>query len=414
VISQSALSTVRETLPVVGAAIGDITPIFYKRMFTARPDLLRDLFNRGNQAQGEQQKALAGAIAAYASLLVSDDAPNIDAMMSRIANKHASLGITEDQYPIVYEHLFAAIGEVLGDAATPEVVDAWTEVYWDMADALIKAEKELYARHDVAPGDVWRDLVVTRRRQESPNTVSLVLSRPDGGVLPQAQPGQYVSVQVELPDGANQIRQYSLTKATARTSWTVTIKAEPGRAEAGIPAGEVSNFIHGNVFEGDTIRCSLPYGDLVVEDSEAPLLLVSAGIGCTPILGALNDLVSKESRRPVTVLHADQSMAAHAHRSEMAQLVRPAARCEHAPLVRAARCPSRHRDGPRRLHQPRRGARRRQCAGLPVRPAAFHEGGSPRPRRTRRAGDEHPLRSLRPRYLGHRARGSPGLIGPAA
>src|SRR5699024_148668 len=121
VISQSALSAVRETLPVVGAAIGDITPIFYKRMFTARPDLLRDLFNRGNQAQGEQQKALAGAIAAYASLLVSDDAPNIDAMMSRIANKHASLGITEDQYPIVYEHLFAAIGEVLGDAATPEV-----------------------------------------------------------------------------------------------------------------------------------------------------------------------------------------------------------------------------------------------------------------------------------------------------
>src|SRR5699024_5888348 len=223
VISQSALSTVRETLPVVGSAIGDITPIFYKRMFTARPDLLRDLFNRGNQAQGEQQKALAGAIAAYASLLVSDDAPNIDAMMSRIANKHASLGITEDQYPIVYEHLFAAIGEVLGDAATPEVVDPWTAVYWDVADALIEAEKELYARHDVAPGDAWRDLVVTRRRQESPNTVSLVLSRPDGGVLPQAQPGQYVSVQVQLPDGANQIRQYSLTKATGRTSWTVTI-----------------------------------------------------------------------------------------------------------------------------------------------------------------------------------------------
>ena len=163
-ISQSALSTVRETLPVVGAAIGDITPIFYKRMFTARPDLLRDLFNRGNQAQGEQQKALAGAIAAYASLLVSDDAPNIDAMMSRIANKHASLGITEDQYPIVYEHLFAAIGEVLGDAATPEVVDAWTEVYWDMADALIAAERELYAEHDVEPGDVWSELKVIRPR----------------------------------------------------------------------------------------------------------------------------------------------------------------------------------------------------------------------------------------------------------
>ena len=286
-ISQPALTVVRDTLPVIGSAIGDITPIFYDRMFTARPDLLRDLFNRGNQAQGEQQKALAGAIAAYASLLVSEDAPNIDAMMSRIANKHASLGITEDQYPIVYEHLFAAIGEVLGDAATPEVVDAWTEVYWDMANTLIAAERELYAEHDVEPGDVWSELKVIRRRQESPHTISLVLARPDGGRLPQARPGQYISVQVQLPDGANQIRQYSLTRATSHESWTVTIKAEPGRAEAGVPAGEVSNFIHGNVFEGDTIRCSLPYGDLVVEDAEAPLLLVSAGIGCTPILGAL-------------------------------------------------------------------------------------------------------------------------------
>src|SRR5699024_6064269 len=83
VISQSAVSTVREALPAVGGAIVDITPIFYRRMFTARPDLLRDQVNRGNQAQSEQQKALAGAIAAYASLLVSDDPPNIDAMMSR-------------------------------------------------------------------------------------------------------------------------------------------------------------------------------------------------------------------------------------------------------------------------------------------------------------------------------------------
>jgi nitric oxide dioxygenase len=331
VISQPALAIVRDTLPVIGSAIGDITPIFYDRMFAARPDLLSDLFNRGNQAQGEQQKALAGAIAAYASLLVSEDAPNIDAMMSRIANKHASLGITEDQYPIVYEHLFAAIGEVLGEAATPEVVDAWTEVYWDMAHTLIAAERDLYARYEVEPGDVWSDLTVVRRRQESPQTVSLVLARPDGGVLPQARPGQYISVQVPLPDGAHQIRQYSLTRADSHVSWTVTIKAEPGRAEAGIPAGEVSNFIHGNVFEGDTIRCSLPYGDLVVEDAETPLLLVSAGIGCTPILGALNDLVSKESQREVTVLHADQSMATHAHRQEMATLVNqlPGARMHH-------------------------------------------------------------------------------------
>lgn len=330
-ISQPVLAVVRETLPIIGAAIGDITPIFYRRMFEARPDLESDLFNRGNQAQGEQQKALAGAIAAYASLLVSADAPNIDAMMSRIANKHASLGITEDQYPIVYEHLFAAIGEVLGDAATTEVVDAWTEVYWDMAHALVRAEEGLYAQYDVDPGDVWRDLVVTARRQESPSTVSLSLARADGTRLPQASPGQYVSVQVKLPDGANQIRQYSLTRVSNADSWSITVKAEPGRESAGVPAGEVSNFIHDNIFETDIIRASLPYGDLVVEDSEEPLLLVSAGIGCTPILGALNHLVQIESQRPILVLHADQSMSAHAHRREMEQLVSqlPGAQLHH-------------------------------------------------------------------------------------
>lgn len=330
-ITQPSLSVIRETLPVVGAAIGEITPIFYQRMFDARPDLERDLFNRGNQAQGEQQKALAGAIAAYAGLLVSEDAPNIDAMMSRISNKHASLGITEDQYAIVYEHLFAAIAEVLGDAATPEVVDAWTEVYWDMADSLIKAERNLYARFEVTPGDVWRELVVVSRTQESPTTISLELARGDGAPLPEAQPGQYLSVQVTLPDGAQQIRQYSLTRASNRDSWAVTIKAEPGRTDSGVPAGEVSNFIHANVFESDTLRCSLPYGDLVIEESDDPLLLVSAGIGCTPIIGALNHLVQAESTRPVTVLHADQSMASHAHRREMAELVKqlPGARMHH-------------------------------------------------------------------------------------
>ncbi|MDN5834981.1 MAG: hypothetical protein L0J17_13385 [Brevibacterium sp.] len=84
----------------------------------------------------------------------------------------------------------------------------------------------------------------------------------------------------------------------------------------------VSNFIHDNIFEADTLRCSLPYGDLVVEESDDPFLLITAGIGCTPIIGALNHLVQVESIRPATVLHADQSMTSHAHRQEMAELVR--------------------------------------------------------------------------------------------
>jgi nitric oxide dioxygenase len=323
-LSTRFTTVVKATLPVIGAAIGDITPIFYKRMFAAHPELERDLFNRGNQAQGDQQSALAGAIAAYATLLVAENGRDPVVVLARIAHKHASLGIKEDQYPIVYEHLFAAIGEVLGDALTPEVASAWDEVYWHMADALVAIEKGLYAELGVADGDVWRTLVVRRRLQESPDTVSFALGTPDGSPLPQGRPGQYLSVQVTLPDGARQIRQYSLTHAPEPSACGFSVKAVPAsRNDDGtlVPAGEVSNFLHHNLFEGDEIRVSAPCGDLVIEDSDAPLVLISAGIGITPIIGILHYLAGTGSSRNVMVLHADRSPARHAHRQELKDLV---------------------------------------------------------------------------------------------
>ena len=72
-LSPQSTEVIRATLPVVGAAIGDITTLFYRTMFDAHPELERDLFNRGNQKQGEQQKALAGAIAAFATLQLEPD-----------------------------------------------------------------------------------------------------------------------------------------------------------------------------------------------------------------------------------------------------------------------------------------------------------------------------------------------------
>ena len=323
-LSTQSAQVVKATLPVIGAAIGDITPVFYARMFRAHPELERDLFNRASQAQGDQQTALASAIAAYATLLVADDGPDPLEVLSRIAHKHASLGITEDQYPIVHEHLFAAIVEVLGDAVTPEVAGAWDEVYWHMAHALVTIEKRLYAATGVADGEVWRTLVVRRRLQESPDTVSFILGSTDGAVLPSSRPGQYVSVQVPLPDGARQIRQYSLTHAAHASEWGISVKAVPsGRRADGTtpPAGEVSNFLHDNLFEGDEIAVSAPFGDLVLRDSDAPLVLVSAGIGITPILGILHYLVGTGSNREVLVLHADRSPARHAHRQELKELV---------------------------------------------------------------------------------------------
>ncbi|MFC8527148.1 globin domain-containing protein [Nocardia sp. NPDC057227] len=307
-LSATATETVRATLPAVGAAIGDITALFYRRMFEAHPELERDLFNRGNQRQGQQQQALAGAIAAFAALQLEPDPARVELILSRIANKHASLGIEPAQYEIVHTYLFQAIAEVLGAAVTPEVAAAWDEVYWLMAETLIAMEAELYRSAGVAPGAVWRTVRVRERRYESADTVSFVLT---GTALPTFAPGQYLSVAVRLPDGARQIRQYSLSSAPAAGDWRITVKR----------AGEVSNFLLDNVFEGDELQVTTPFGDLVLPDDDAPLLLISAGIGCTPMMGMLAHLADTGDPRPVSVLHADRALSSHAHRAELAELV---------------------------------------------------------------------------------------------
>ncbi len=233
-LSTQSAHVVKATLPVIGGAIGEITPIFYKRMFAAHPELERDLFNRGNQAQGDQQSALAGAIAAYATLLVAEDGRDPLEVLARIAQKHASLGIAEDLYPVVHEHLFAAIVEVLGEAVTPEVASAWDEVYWHMAKALITIETGLYAESGVAFADVWRTLVLRRRLQESPDTVSFVLGTSDGSALPQARPGQYVRSRWRCPTVLT--RSASTASPTPRRTASGRSRSRPSPPAAPTPA----------------------------------------------------------------------------------------------------------------------------------------------------------------------------------
>ena len=172
----------------------------------------------GQPEQGEQQKALAGAIAAFAALQLEPDADKVRTTLSRIAHKHASLGITAEQYAIVHKYLFEAIVEVLGAAVTPAVAKAWDEVYWLMADTLIALEADLYQSGGWEPGEVWRTVAVCERAFQSADTVTFVLSSLDGAPLPRFSPGQYVSVGVRLPDGARQIRQYSLMNPRPRTT----------------------------------------------------------------------------------------------------------------------------------------------------------------------------------------------------
>ncbi|MEU7337093.1 globin domain-containing protein [Streptomyces sp. NPDC007074] len=311
-LSEQSTATVRATLPAVGAAIGEIADRFYEGLFAAHPELLRDLFNRGNQASGTQRRALAGSIAAFAAHLVERPDERPDVMLSRIAHKHASLGIAPEQYAVVHEHLFAAIAEVLGDAVTPEVAAAWDEVYWLMANALIALEKRLRAQHsDDARG--WRTWRVVGRDEETADVATFRMRPADGGPLPDFRAGQYVSVRVTLADGARQIRQYSLVGAPGAPDRRIGVKRV---REAGSPDGEVSNHLHAHVAAGDTLEVSAPYGDLVLDGTDAPVLLASAGIGVTPMIAMLEQLALSGHRAPVTIVHADRSPADHALRTD--------------------------------------------------------------------------------------------------
>lgn len=319
--------TVRATLPLVGAHIEQIAPTFYGRMFAAHPELLRDTFNRGNQAQGAQQKALAASVATYATLLVDPDGPSPREMLGRIGHKHASLGITEDQYGIVHEHLMAAIVEVLGaDVVTTDVAAAWDAVYWHMARTLIDFEHELYRGADVAPGDVFRTVRVAERVDESRTVASFVLEAREGDPeLGGFVPGQYVSVGVHLPDGARQLRQYSLSDAPGDGRWRISVKRIDG--VDGTPDGEVSSFLHETLEAGDELQVTLPFGDLTLDTaSKAPVVLVSAGIGATPILGMARHLAAHQPGRTAVVAHADVSAEQAALVEELAGAVEVLAR----------------------------------------------------------------------------------------
>lgn len=318
-LSPAALDVVRATAAVVAAHADQITARFYPRMFAAHPELLR-VFNQGNQATGEQSKALAGSVVAYAVQLIDPDAPPFDHVMRRIAYKHVSLGIRPEQYTIVGEHLIAAVGEVLGDAVTPEIAAAWSEVYWLFALQLVAEEARLYQEADVDPDRPTRPYRVVRRIEETADVITLVLEPADGAPLPAIAPGQYVSVFINLPNGDRQPRQYTVSSTAVRTRLQITVRRV--RGTGGAPDGRVSGHLHDQLQIGDVIDVSAPAGDFVLTPTESPILLATAGAGITTVLPIVEQIARTQPQRPVIVAHADRRAQDHALREVVLHLGR--------------------------------------------------------------------------------------------
>ena len=301
-ISDQNRLVIEATLPAVGEHIGEIAQRFYRHMFTEHPELLDGVFNRGNQARGEQQQALAGSVASFAASLLTTPPHMPEHLLSRIAHKHASLGMRPDQYQVVHDNLMWAIVDVLGEAVTPQVAAAWDEVYWLMANALINEERGLYSARGVRPQTVWRDWQVERKIRETDEVVTFVVRRIDDRLVKTSLPGQYVTVRMPMPDGIRQPRQYSLTRADDGEHRQFSVKRVRG---GGQPDGEISNLLHDTIGVGDVLTLSLPYGDVVLDDAGRPAVFASAGIGIAPMAGMLSHLVAANSGLSITLLHAD-------------------------------------------------------------------------------------------------------------
>ncbi len=310
-LSLEAKAVVEATAGVVAEHAEQITERFYPSMFKAHPELLR-VFNQGNQATGEQSRALAASVVAYAVQLIDPSAPSFEHVMRRIAYKHISLGIRPEQYTIVGRYLLGAVGDVLGEAVTPEVGAAWNEVYWLFATQLIAQEARLYQEAQIDPSAPLRPYRVVRRIEETADVISLVLEPADGHGLPPIAPGQYVSVFVNLPDGSRQPRQYTVSSTGVGTRLQITVRRVRGLN--GAPDGRVSSHLHDRVKPGDVLELSAPAGDFVVTPSDTPLLLASAGAGITTVLPIVEHIARTQPQRTVIAAHADRTAQDHALR----------------------------------------------------------------------------------------------------
>lgn len=312
-LSEKSRPVIEATLPVIQGRINTITPIFYERLFKNHPELMDGMFSRADQKEGIQPRALAGSIPVFASYILNNPDSYPDEILSRVAHKHASLGVGEEGYEIVYKYLFEAIAIDLADALTPEIAEAWTEVYWLMAQALIKIEKGLY---DSQANDVVNaPFTLVKKEEVAPNVYDFTFEPADNTPLTPTEAGQYVGVVVKTADGLRQPRQYSL------------LPSQPNQRRFAVkinPAGEVTPMLK-DLREGDTIELSNPYGDVVLSSISplefGPLYLFTSGIGIAPALAFVHKLASQGNGREIIAVHRDQSLESWPLRQEYAAAI---------------------------------------------------------------------------------------------
>ena len=138
-MNENTKAIIKATAPVLKEKGEEITTAMYKILFERNPEL-KELFK---DAQPDQYKKLAQAVYAYAANI--DNLGALGKGIETIAQAHVKTKIKPEHYPLVGKALLSAIEEVLGEAASSDIMNAWKEAYFFLADVLIKREEQLYA-----------------------------------------------------------------------------------------------------------------------------------------------------------------------------------------------------------------------------------------------------------------------------
>ena len=309
-LTQQQIDTVKSTIPLLEDAGTAITEHFYSRMFSHNPEL-QNIFNMSNQASGRQQFALFAAIAAYAKHLETPAA--LATMVERIAHKHSSMHIQPDHYQIVGHHLIETLRELAAEQFTQEVEDAWTAAYGQLANIFINREEEIYT-NNAKPNGGWRGARAFRlieKRIESDLVKSLVFEPIDGKGVIGHLPGQYLGIEVQPKDlDYREIRQYSLSDKSRTDRYQISVKRESA-SESNDKDGIVSNYLHDDLRLNEEVLIYPPAGDFYFKPARTPVVLISAGVGLTPMQSMLETLVADGSQRDVLYLHACENSHQH-------------------------------------------------------------------------------------------------------
>lgn len=311
-LDERTIALVKATVPALEAHGLAIVDEMYARMFQT-PEI-RDLFNQSHHGDaGSQPRALAQAILAYAGNIenLAALAPTVE----RIAQKHVGLQILPEHYPYVADALLGAIKAVLGDAATDEILAAWGEAYWFLADILIAREQRIYAEQAEADGgwNGWRDFRVEKIARESSHIKSFVLRPADGGPVMTHRPGQYLTFWLEIAGHPPIKRNYSISSAPNGATYRISVKREA--------QGLASGWLHDAVEPGTILKVAAPSGEFWLPDHvDRPAVLLSGGVGLTPMVAMLESLVERGIDVPVHYIHGTHDRETHAMRDHVRAL----------------------------------------------------------------------------------------------